>query len=109
MIKKLANRLMWPLAASFGIGFAILIPKPAAATSYDYYVELWPGGSSTLTCGWHTGPCYDDDSLVSSGNALDWASSSTITFNVKSNTTNSFFFNLRNRICQYSHANDLHA
>lgn len=70
-----------------GLLLAMVVPKPAEAAWLSFYVELWPGGSSTLTCGWHDGPCYDDDSLVDSGGALDWAPSSTITFFVKSTTT----------------------
>ncbi len=55
-------------------------------------MELWPGGGSTLTCGWHLGACYDNDALVTSGGALDWAyaGEGTITFRVYSTSSSSF-------------------
>lgn len=43
----------------------------ASGWSADYALRVNPGGSSTLdhlTCGWHTGACYDQ--VV--GDALDW-------------------------------------
>ncbi|MGE3075194.1 MAG: hypothetical protein AB7N24_15675 [Dehalococcoidia bacterium] len=83
----------WAAAAGLIVGVvsALLAPKAASATNYSVYIELWPGGSSSLTCGWHSGPCYDNDSLVSSGAALDWAPSATINFFVKSSTDSSVY------------------
>lgn len=69
-----------------GIVAGFIAPKPVAATTYWVYIQLWPGGGSTLTCGWHSGPCYNDDEQVSSGSALDWSTVGTISFNVKSST-----------------------
>lgn len=81
----------WPLAALLGVMFALLAPKPASSLWVSFYVEVWPGGGSSLTCGWHQGPCYDDDSQVSSGTALDWAAYSNVTFIVKFQTSSSLF------------------
>lgn len=78
--------LLIGLVAILGVLGGLLVPKPAEALVYSVHIELWPGGGSTLTCGWHSGPCYDNDALVSSGAALDWAPSSNISFYTKSST-----------------------
>lgn len=91
MTANAVRRAVWPAAALLGVALGLLMPKPAAAIWHDFYIELWPGGASTLTCGWHSGPCYDDDSLVSSGAALDWGGSSGIAFLVKSSTGSNLF------------------
>lgn len=70
---------------------AMFVPKPAAAVNYTVDVQLWPGGGSTLTCGWHSGPCWDDDSLVSSGLALDWSSNNAVNFYTKTSTNSPMF------------------
>lgn len=57
-------------ALAAGLVFGLLAPKSARASSL-YHVYLHPAADH-LTCGWHTGPCYDDDSKVVSGWALDW-------------------------------------
>lgn len=72
------------IVAAFLTG--MLAPKSAAAVSVSFTMELWPGGGSTLTCGWHLSACYDNDALVTSGGALDWAyaGAGTITFTLRS-------------------------
>ena len=80
-----------PAAAVLGIMLALIVPKPAGATWHSYYIEMWPGGGSQLNCGWHEGPCWDDDSQVQSGAALDWGSSSSISHIVKSSTGSGLF------------------
>jgi hypothetical protein len=72
--------------ALVGVILGLLAPKAAGAVTYSVYIQLWPSGGSTLSCGWHSGPCYDDDSRVSSGAALDWSPSSTVSFFSKSST-----------------------
>jgi hypothetical protein len=79
------------IALLIGVIAGLATPKGSKAVNYSVYIELWPGGSSDLTCGWHSGPCYDDDSQVASGAALDWASTSTISFYVKSLTDSPSF------------------
>lgn len=53
-------------------------------------MQLWPGGGSTLECGFHD-ICYDDDSQVSWGPALDWSTGGTVSFYSKSVTDSSMF------------------
>lgn len=67
-------------AISVGLAFGFAIPKAAHATSL-YEVYLHPAASN-LTCGWHTGACYDDDAEVQSGWALDWNYGSNYSFTV---------------------------
>jgi hypothetical protein len=57
-------------ALAAGLLVGVFTPKPAEAVSI-YHVYLHPTADH-LTCGWHTGACYDDDSQVVSGWALDW-------------------------------------
>ena len=66
-----------------GLVAGMLAPKSASAVYMSFTAELWPGGGGILTCGWHNGPCYDDDTLVLSGPALDWAGQSSITYKVR--------------------------
>ena len=80
-------------AAVVGVLTGLLAPKSAHASLESFSLELWPGGGSTLTCGWHSGPCYDNDSLVSSGGALDWAGQSTITSVFRATMSSSLFAN----------------
>lgn len=70
--RQLLGQACIPTAAVIGILLALMIPKPAEAIWHSFYVELWPGGGSQLNCGWHEGACWDDDSQVVSGSALDW-------------------------------------
>lgn len=79
------------IAVLMGAIAGLAVPKESKAVNYSVYIELWPGGSSDLTCGWHSGICYDDDSQVSSRAALDWAASATISFYVQSSTDSGLF------------------
>ena len=83
--------LLIGLVAILGALAGLLAPKSAEAQVYSVYIELWPGGGSSLTCGWHSGPCYDDDARVVSGGALDWAPSSSISFRTRSSTDSPLF------------------
>lgn len=85
-------RWLMLVAAGAGILTGFLAPKPAAAQVISFTLELWPGGASTLTCGWHDGPCWDDDSLVVSGRSLDWASTATIVSKYRATMTTNVFF-----------------
>lgn len=49
------------IAVLIGAMAGLTVPKETKAVNYSVYIELWPGGSSDLTCGWHSGICYDDD------------------------------------------------
>jgi hypothetical protein len=53
MMQHFASRTVWATALVLGAGVGFLAPKPAEATWVTFYVELWPGGGSTLQCGWH--------------------------------------------------------
>lgn len=78
--------------AMLGLALGLLVPKQAGATTYySVNIQLWPGGSSDLTCGWHGGPYVNNDATVQSGLALDWAPSSTISFYVKTLSDGSGF------------------
>lgn len=57
------------VAVFLGMFAALLYPK-ASRASTNYSLWLHPT-TSYLTCGWHSGACWDDDSLVSTGWALD--------------------------------------
>lgn len=59
--------LLIALVAVFGAFAGLLVPKSADALNYSVHFELWPGGGSSLECGWHAGPCYNTDSQVASG------------------------------------------
>lgn len=72
--------------AVLGALAGLLAPKSVEALVYSVHIDLWPGGGSTLECGWHSGPCAEDDSQVVSGTALDWATSGSISFYTKSST-----------------------
>lgn len=48
-----------------GAAAGFVAPKGATATNYSVHIQLWPEGGSDPTCGWHSGPCYDNDALVS--------------------------------------------
>lgn len=89
--KAAARRLVLVGSAVVGMIAAFLVSKPAAAAQHVFSVELWPGGGSTLSCGWHWGACYDDDSKVVSGKALDWSGNSTVYFKVRALRNTSFY------------------
>ena len=78
--------LLIGLVAILGALAGLLAPKSAEALIYSVHLDLWPGGGSTLQCGWHSGPCADNDALVVSGTALDWATSGNISFYTKLST-----------------------
>lgn len=82
---KLTSMLICVIAV-LGALAGLLVPKSVEALAYSVHSELWPGGGSTLECGWHSGPCYNTDARVSSGTALDWATSGSISFYAKSST-----------------------
>lgn len=88
MSRTLANRFLLT-AILAGMGFGLLTPKLAHATTL-FYIYLHPA-ASYLTCGWHTGACYDDDSQMVSGWALDWnyGGNSSFTVNWVSKSNNS--------------------
>jgi hypothetical protein len=88
---RIAKHFIWAAAATIGLISAMLLPKPASASTAHFTFELWPGGSSYLTCGWHSGPCYDDDSLVVSGTALDWGGQGGLQFYSKAGSDSSAF------------------
>lgn len=67
-------------AVGVGLLLAALVPKPAKATQTTYYLDLHPT-ASYLTCGWHSGPCWDYPTPVASGWALDWGTSPAGSFN----------------------------
>lgn len=55
-------------------------PKGTEATVINYSVRVHPGATSTLTCGYHNGPCPNQPG----GPALDWANSANATVNWRS-------------------------
>jgi hypothetical protein len=63
------------LAALFGLigGLAgLYAPRESEATVINYDLRVNPGATSTLNCGYHTGPCEYPYPV---GPALDWANS----------------------------------
>lgn len=73
MIKTNLRTVTVGIALLVGMALGLTVPKQAAATSYLYELALHPSGSSTfLSCGWHSGACWDAPTPVPSGPALDW-------------------------------------
>jgi len=61
------------MAFLLGVTLGLAVPKNASATSYLYSLALHPSGDSQfLSCGWHSGACWDYPTPVASGPALDW-------------------------------------
>lgn len=90
-MKPSVRRLGLITAATIGVSLGLIAPKPANAVWVTFHFELWPGGGSTLSCGWHSGTCYDDDSLVQSGASLDWSVQTTVRFVGKESTGSQMF------------------
>ncbi len=68
--------LIWSAIMALGVGLTAgaLFPKGTQALATTYYLDLHPTANN-LTCGWHSGACWDYPTPVASGWALDWATS----------------------------------
>lgn len=77
--------------AMAGVLLGMFVPKAGHGLSYSVNTKVFPGGGSDFQCGWHSGPCYDNDSLVATGWGLDFAPNSTVSFKSQSLTDSPMF------------------